>query len=88
MFFKLGVLKNFADFAGIICFGVSFGIYQKETPTQVFSCQTSEISKNTFSYRIPLMAASEGFIPYITDPLGHSGLIMESKTFAKMDGKM
>ena len=34
------------------------------------------------------MAASEGFIPYITDPLGHPGLIMESKTFAKMDGKM
>ena len=33
------------------------------------------------------MAASEGFIPYIADPLGHSGLIMESKTFDKMDGK-
>ena len=32
---------------------------KKETLTQVFSCEFCEISKNTFSYRTPLAAASE-----------------------------
>ena len=31
----------------------------KETLTQLFSCEFCEITKNTFSYRIPLVAASE-----------------------------
>ena len=31
---------------------------KKETLAQVFSCEFSEISKNTFSYRTPLVAAS------------------------------
>ena len=31
---------------------------QKETPTQVFSCEFCQISKNTFFHRIPLVAAS------------------------------
>ena len=31
---------------------------KKETLTQVFSCELYEISKNTFSYRIPPVAAS------------------------------
>ena len=30
----------------------------KETLAQVFSCKFCEISKNTFFYRIPLVAAS------------------------------
>ena len=32
---------------------------KKETLAQVFSCEFREISKNTFSYRTPLLAASE-----------------------------
>ena len=31
---------------------------KKETPAQVFSCEFCEISKNTFSYRTPPLAAS------------------------------
>ena len=31
---------------------------KKETLEQVFSCEFREISKNTFSYRAPLVAAS------------------------------
>ena len=32
---------------------------KKETLAQVFSCEFCEISKNTFNYRTPLVAASE-----------------------------
>ena len=32
---------------------------KKETLAQVFSCEFYEISKNTFSYRTPQVAASE-----------------------------
>ena len=32
---------------------------KKEILTQVFSCEFCEISKNTFCYRTPLVAASE-----------------------------
>ena len=35
-----------------------FSFIKKETPAQVFSCEFCEISKNTFSYRIPAVAAS------------------------------
>ena len=34
-----------------------FNFIKKETLGQVFSCEFSEISKNTSSYRIPLVAA-------------------------------
>ena len=34
---------------------------KKETLVQVFSCEFCEISKNTFSYKTPLVAASESF---------------------------
>ena len=43
------------------CDRVSFLIKLQETLAQVFSCEFCEISKNTFSYRKPPMAASEGF---------------------------
>ena len=33
-------------------------LYQKETPTQVFSCKYCKIAKNSFLYRTPLMAVS------------------------------
>ena len=45
MFFKTDVVYNFI----------------KETLAQVFTFEFCEISKNTFSYRTPLMAASEEF---------------------------
>ena len=32
---------------------------KKETLAQLFSCEFCEISKNTFSYKTPLVAASE-----------------------------
>ena len=33
-------------------------MYEKETLTQVFSCEFCEISKNTFLHRTPVLAAS------------------------------
>ena len=49
------------------CVRVSFSIklqawnfIRKETLAQVFSCEFCEISKNTFSYRTPLVDASGG----------------------------
>ena len=57
MFCEKGVLRTFAKFAGKdLCQSLFFD--WKETLVQVFSCQFCEISKSTFSYRIPLVAAS------------------------------
>ena len=39
MFFKIGVLKNFA---------IKLQAYSKETPTQLFSCEIFRMFKNTF----------------------------------------
>ena len=49
-------------------------LYQKETPTQGFSCDFCEIFKNTFFYRTPPVAPSEisfggsmlGFVKHLT----------------------
>ena len=38
---------------------------EKETLAKVFSCQFCEISKNTFSYRTPPVAASGQYLEYI-----------------------
>ena len=40
------------------CARVSFFFINKETLAEVFSCEFCEISKNTFPYRTPLVAAS------------------------------
>ena len=58
-----GVLRNFAKFtAKHLCrnffFNKACNFIKKETLAQVFSCEFCEISKNTFSYRTPLLAAS------------------------------
>ena len=65
MFCKRGVLINFPKFTGKhLCQSIFFNkvadlnFIKKETLTQVFSCEFCEISKNIFSYRAPLMAAS------------------------------
>ena len=51
---------------GNTCVGVSFSkscgadglqLYEKETPTQVFSCEYCEIFENSFFCRIPPVAA-------------------------------
>ena len=58
MFFKIGVLKKFANFIGKhLC--LSF----EETPTQVFSCKICKIFKNTFFHRTPPVTASVNFKP-------------------------
>ena len=56
VFCKKSVLRNFAKFTGKhLCQSLYFKI---EALAQVFSCEFCEISKNTFSYRTPLVAAS------------------------------
>ena len=40
------------------CFDMEFPFIKKETLAQVFSCEFSKISKSTFSYRTPQVAAS------------------------------
>ena len=58
MFFKIGVLENFTNFTGKhLCWSIFFNkvaslrpeTLLKETPTQRFSCEISEIFKKTFS---------------------------------------
>ena len=72
MFCEKGVLRNFAKFTGKhLCQSLFFNkvadaacnFIKKETLAQVFSCEFCEISKNTFFYRTPLVAASENEIP-------------------------
>ena len=70
MFYKGGVLRNFAKFAGkplcqSLCFNIVAGLRPQacnfikiEALAQVFSCKFCKISKNTFSYRAPPVAAS------------------------------
>ena len=67
MFCKTGVLRNLAKFTGknlrqSLCFNKVAGLIEKETLAQVFSREFCQISKNTFSYRTPPMAASDNGI--------------------------
>ena len=64
-----GVLRNLVKFTGklpyqSLCFNKVAGLRPNfikiETLPQVFSCEFYEISKNTFHYRTPLVAASVG----------------------------
>ena len=68
MFFKISVLKNFAIFTGKhLCWDLfsmkACNFIQKETPTQVFSCEYCEILKNNFFYMTPPVAAFESNQP-------------------------
>ena len=71
MFFNIGVLKYFANFTRKqLCWGLfliklqafrplGLQYYQKEAPTQVFSCEIMQIFKYTFFFhRTPPVAAS------------------------------
>ena len=58
VFCKKGALRKFAKFTGKhLCRACNF--IKKETLAQVFSCEFFEVSKNTFSYRTPLVATSK-----------------------------
>ena len=57
-FCKKGVLKNFAKFTGKHLCQEACNFIKKETLAQLFSCEFCEISKKTFSYRTPPVAAS------------------------------
>ena len=71
VFYKKGVLRNFARITGKHRARVSFLIklqaacnfIRKETLAQVFSYEICEISKNIFSYRTPPVAASTSSLP-------------------------
>ena len=66
-----GVLRNFIKLTRKrLCQGLFFNkvarpracnFIKKEALAEVFSCEFYEISKNTFSYRTPAMAASEAW---------------------------
>ena len=65
VFCKKGALRNFGKFTGKhLCQSPFFNkvagcnFIKKETMTQLFSCEFCEISKNTFSHRIPPLGAS------------------------------
>ena len=69
--FSKGVLRNSAKFTGKhLChslFLINFqaevcNVFKKETVAQVFSSEFCEISKNTFSYRTPPVAASQSLL--------------------------
>ena len=55
VFCEKGVLRNFIKFTEI-----HINFIKKEILVQVFFCEFCKISKNTFSYRTPLVAASVG----------------------------
>ena len=64
VFCKKGVLRNLAKLTGkhqwqSLFFNKVAGLIEKETLAQVLSCKFCQISKNTFSYRTPPMAASD-----------------------------
>ena len=68
MFFKVGVLKNFANFANfLLCwslFSIKFQVsglqpYRKRDPARLLFCEVYQIFKNTFFYRTPSVSAFE-----------------------------
>ena len=63
MFFKIGVLKNFANctakhLSWSLFLTKFFTDFIKNTPTQMLSCAICKIFKNTFFYRTPQVSAT------------------------------
>ena len=68
MFFKIGVLKNFANIHrkttvleslfNKVAGRKACNFIKKETPTQAFSVEYCQIFKKSYFYRAPLVAAS------------------------------
>ena len=70
VFYKKRVLRNFAKFTEkYLCQSLFFDKVAglALTLAQVFSCEFSEISKNTLSCRTPLVATSELRAEYASD---------------------
>ena len=82
MFSKKGVLRNFAKFQKNTCTRDACNFIKKEVLAQAFSCQSCEFSKNTFSYRTPLVAASDAvqYFMYSTKQLLYI-IVMRYPTF-------
>ena len=83
VFYKKTVRKNFAIFIRKYLYWSPFSFfqkrfYQKDTPTQVFSCEYSEISKNTYFEEHVRTAASE--VSLESDCLGLSFCTVTFKT--------
>ena len=101
MFCEKGFLRNFAEFTGKhLCQKLFFkacNVIKKESLVQVFSCEFCEISKNTFFYRTPAVAASEIYKASLI-PIGcranstveisflflHNCIILKKRLFMKM----
>ena len=70
VFYKKAVLRNFTKFTGKhLCqslFINACNFAKKETLAQVFFCEFCKISKNTFSFRTPLVAAFIFWTPYVS----------------------
>ena len=93
-FCKKGVLRSFAKFVGkhlrkSLFFNKVAGLrtqtcnfIKKETLAQVFSCAFCEISKNTFFYRITLVAASVVVQPCM------KWIPIKKKIYMKMDSSL
>ena len=61
MFCKKGFLEISKNSQENTCARISF-LIKNESLAQVFSCEFCEISKNTYSYRTPPVAASENLL--------------------------
>ena len=75
MFFKIGLLKSFANFTEKhLCWSLFFKkknlqaqglqLHQKKTSAQLLSCEVYEIFKNTFLYRTPPVTALRWLLLY------------------------
>ena len=81
--FKIGVLKNSANFAGKDkCWSVFNKVagltLLKDTPTQVFSCEFYEIFKNTLFKRTPPVASSAQMLDKVLITPQFTDVIYES----------
>ena len=82
------LIKTYENFLKTLTedsFEVFLKMYEKETPTQEFSCEYGKIFKNTFFYRMPPVAASDNLQKYLVSTLsGMSGIIRNLGNLGKM----
>ena len=82
------LIKTYENFLKTLTedsFEVLLKMYEKETPTQEFSCEYGKIFKNTFFYRMPPVAASGNLQKYLVSTLsGMSGIIRNLGNLGKM----
>ena len=82
------LIKTYENFLKTLTedsFEVFLKMYEKETPTQEFSCEYGKIFKNNFFYRMPPVAASGNLQKYLVSTLsGMSGIIRNLGNLGKM----